>query len=71
MVEQILASEHYKQFSKSPKSQVSGSDVLFCFISISKFGSFKNLFAMIASLSKRYFTFRRFILLVQMKKVIF
>ena len=33
-----------------PKFLVSGR--LFCFISISKFGSFKNLFPMINSLSK-------------------
>ena len=41
-----------------------------CFITISKFGSFKNLFATITSLSELYFRFRRFILLVQTKKVI-
>ena len=35
-----------------------------------KFGNFKIPFAMIISLSKLYFRFRRFILLVQMKKVI-
>ena len=39
-------------------------------ISIGKFGSFKNPFAVITSLSELYFRFRRFILLVQMKKVI-
>ena len=52
------------------KSQVSGSDELFCFISICKFGSFKNPLATIASLSELYFRFRRFILLVKTKKVI-
>ena len=41
-----------------------------CFISICKFGSFKNPFATITSLSELYFRFRRFILLVEMKKVI-
>ena len=41
-----------------------------CFISICKFGSFKNPFATITSLSELYFRFRRFILLVQTKKVI-
>ena len=46
-------------------------DRLFCFISICKFGSFKNPFAMITSLSELYFRSRRFILMVQMKKVIF
>ena len=42
-----------------------------CFISICKFGSFKNPFAMITSLSKLSFRFRIFILLVQPKKVIY
>ena len=42
----------------------------FCFSSICKFGSFKNPFVMITSLSELYFRFRRFILLVQIKKVI-
>ena len=40
-----------------------------CFSSICKFSSFKKLFATITSLSELYFRFRRFILLVQMKKV--
>ena len=44
------------------------SDELFCFISICKFGSFKNPFAMIMTLSDLYFGIRRFILLVQTKK---
>ena len=39
-------------------------------ISICKFGSFKNPFATITSLSELYFRFRRFVLLVQTKKVI-
>ena len=47
-----------------------GSDGRFCFISICKFGNFKNPFATINSLSELYFKFRRFILLVQTKKVI-
>ena len=42
-----------------------------CFISICKFGSFKSPFATITSLSELYFRFRRFILLIQTKKVIF
>ena len=42
---------------------------LFCFISICKFGSFKNAFAVITSLSELYFRVRRFILLIQMKNV--
>ena len=41
-----------------------------CFISICKFGSFKNPFATIISLFELYFRSRRFILLVQTKKVI-
>ena len=45
-------------------------DELFCFSKICKFGSFKNPFATITSLSELYFRFRRFILLVQTKKVI-
>ena len=47
-----------------------GIDGLFCFISICKFGSFKNPFAMITSLSEIYFRFKRFVLLVQTEKVI-
>ena len=39
--------------------QVSGSNGLFCFISICKFGSFKNPFVMITSLSELYFGIRR------------
>ena len=42
-----------------------------CFSSICTFDSFKNPFAMITSLSEFYFRFRRFILLVQMKKMIY
>ena len=38
----------------------------YLFTSICKFSSFKNPFATITSLSKLYFRFRRFILLVQM-----
>ena len=41
-----------------------------CFSSICKFGSFKNPFPTITSLSELYFRFRKFILLVQTKKVI-
>ena len=46
------------------------SDVLFCFNSICKFGSFKNPFVTITSLSELYFRFRRFILLLKTKRVI-
>ena len=38
---------------------------LFCFISICKFGSFKDSFATITSLSKLCFRYKRFILLLQ------
>ena len=44
------------------------SNRLFCFISIYKFGNFKNPFAMLTSLFELNFRFRRFILLVQTKK---
>ena len=42
-----------------------GSDRSFCFNSINKFGSFKNLFATISSLSELYFRFTKFILSIQ------
>ena len=42
-----------------------GSDGLFCFSSICKFGSFKNPFAMITCLPELYFTFRKLILLTK------
>ena len=41
-----------------------------CFISTFKFGSFKNPFATITSLSELYFRFRRFALLLETKKEI-
>ena len=63
-VENIIGS-----LPKVPRAKFLGSDGLFRFISICKFGSIKNSFAMIASLSELYFRFR-FILLVQTKKVI-
>ena len=47
-----------------------GSNEFFRFISICKFGSLKNPFAMITSLSEPFFRIRRLILLVQTKKVI-
>ena len=59
--------------SNSPKvtrAKFQGSNGLFYFISICKFGSFKNPFAMITSLSELYFRIRRFILLIETKKVI-
>ena len=39
---------------KVPRAKFQGSDGLFCFISICKFGSFKNPFATITSLSELY-----------------
>ena len=51
--------------SNSPKvtrAKILGSDWLFCFISICRFG---------INLSKLYFRFKRFILLVQSRKLIF
>ena len=53
---------------KVAKAKFLGSCELFCFTSICKFGSFKNPFTTIISLSKLYFMLRRFILLVQTKK---
>ena len=44
--------------------------MIFYFIGICRYGSFKNSFATINSLSEHYFRFRGFILLVQIKKVI-
>ena len=46
-----------------------GSNRLFCFISISKCGSFTNPFATITSLSELCVRIRRFILLIKTKKV--
>ena len=77
---QIVEKRRYSRFafventiSNSPKvlrGKFSGSDGLFCCISICKFDSFTNSFATISSLSELYFRFRRFILLVQIKEVI-
>ena len=52
------------------RAKLLGSNGVSCFSSICKFGSFKNPFAMITILPELYFRFRRFILLVQIKKVI-
>ena len=54
-----------------PQPKFLRRDGLFCFISICKFGSFKNTFVTITSLSELCFRLSRFILLVQTKKVIF
>ena len=61
-----------KTISKSPKvprTKFIGSDEIFCFISICKFGCFKNSSETITSLSELYFRFRIFFLFVQTKKV--
>ena len=55
---------------KVKRAKFLGSNRLFCFISICKFGSSKNPFPTITSLSELYFRIRRFIFLVQTKKVI-
>ena len=55
---------------KVTRDKFLGSNGLFCFISICRFGSFKSPFTTITSLSELYFRIRRFILLVQTKKVI-
>ena len=55
---------------KVTRAKFVGSNELFCFISICKFGSFNNPYASITSLSQLYFRSRRFTLLVQMEKVI-
>ena len=54
---------------KIPKAQFLGSHGFFCFISICKFDSFKNPSATITSLSELSFRFKRFILLIQAKKL--
>ena len=56
--------KNYRQFAKSPESQVSGKWWTLLFISICKFASFKKPFSSITGLSEFYFRFRRFILLV-------
>ena len=55
---------------KVPRTKFLESDRFFCFSGICKFGSFKNPFTVITSLSELYFQLRRFILLVQIKEII-
>ena len=55
---------------KVARAEFLQSNGLFRFISICKFGSFKNSFATIPILYELYFRIRRFILLVHAKKVI-
>ena len=67
-VQQIYFVENtISNLPKVPSAKFLGSDGLFCFSSICKFGFFKNPFAKITSLCELYFRFRRFILLVQTK----
>ena len=54
-----LLCEKQKPSLWNPKAKSLESDEFFCFISICKFGSFKNPFATIASLSELYFIFKR------------
>ena len=65
-----FAENTFDNSQKVPRAKFQGSDGLFYFISICKFGSFKNLFATITSLSELYLRIRRFFSLVQTKKVI-
>ena len=51
------------------RAELLGNDGL-CFISICKFDSIMNPFAIITSLSELYFRFRRLILFVKMKKMV-
>ena len=54
---------------KTPKAKFQGGEGFFCFVN--RFGSFQITFTTTNSLSKFYFRFRWFILLLQMEKVIF
>ena len=65
-----FAESTISNFPKVTLAKFLGSDTVFCFISISKFGSFKSPFATITSLSELHFTDKRFILLVQTKEVV-
>ena len=56
--------------SEVTRAKYLGSNGVFCFISICKFGNFKNPLAMIIRLSEHYLRIRRFFSLVQTKKVI-
>ena len=77
---QPAASRRYSRFTfventisnslEATTAKFLGINGLFCFISICKFGSFKNPFATITSLPELYLRIRRFFSLVQIKKVI-
>ena len=60
-VQQIYLENTISNSPKVPWVKFLRSNGLFCFISMCKFGSFKNPFAMITSLSELYFRIRRFI----------
>ena len=66
----VLEEKTSKDIPESSRAKFLGSNGLFCFISIWRFGRFKNSFAMITRLSELCLRIRRFIPLVQMKKVI-
>ena len=70
-VTEIFVGDTISNSRKVPTAKFLASNELSCFISICKFGRFKNLFITISSLPELYFWFRRFMLLVQQKKVIF
>ena len=67
----FLCWKHFYQLPKVPRANFLGSERFFCFISINKFGTFKNLSAMITNFFKLHNRCRRLILLVQPKAVIF
>ena len=56
------------QLAKVRRAKFLGSDGLFCVITVSKFGSFKNPFATNDCLPELYFSFKRYVLLVPTKK---
>ena len=62
--------KHYKHFPKVQRAKLLGIDRLLCFMTIFKSGNFKNLFAAVTSLPELSFRFWRFILLVQLERVI-
>ena len=64
-----FAEETIGNSPKVPRDRFLGSNGLFCFISIFKFGSFKNLFEAITSLPELYFRFRKFIHLIKRKAI--
>ena len=66
----LLSKNTISNLPKILRAKFMGSDGIYCFIGICKFGSFKNLFATIISLPELYFRFKRFILLVQRETMI-